>query len=174
VALAAELFEAWEPLFFYPEGAKAAFGEAIAAGSAKRDPELGPLQVVADTTLLITDDPEAEARALAKVRAHLALYVGGMGARDQNFYNDLAVRYGFADAAATVQELYLSGRKAEAEAALPEQFVRGVSLVGDRARVAERVAAFREAGVSMVNAQQLGEDHPTVVRSIETLTELVS
>src|SRR5215212_3922050 len=137
VALAAELFEAWEPLFFYPEGAEGAFGAAIAEGSAKRDPELGGFQVVADTTLLITDDPDAEARALAKVRAHLALYVGGMGARGKNFYNDLAVRYGFADEAATVQELYLSGNKAEAEAALPDKFVRGVSLVGDRGRVAE-------------------------------------
>jgi F420-dependent oxidoreductase-like protein len=174
VALAAELFEAWEPLFFYPEGAKDAFGQAIDEGTAKRDPELGPLQVVADTTLLITDDADAEARALARVRAHVALYVGGMGARGKNFYNDLAVRYGFADGAATVQELYLAGRKAEAEAALPDDFVRGVSRVGARGRVAERVAAFREAGVSMVNAQQLGEDHAAVVRSIQSLKELVS
>jgi F420-dependent oxidoreductase-like protein len=174
VALAAELFEAWEPLFFYPEGSKAAFGEAIAEGSAKRDPELGPFQVVADTMLLITDDADAEARALEKVRAHLALYVGGMGARGKNFYNDLAVRYGFADAAATVQDLYLDGRKAEAAAALPEEFVRGVSLVGPRGRVAERVAAYADAGVATLNAQHLGEDHETRLRTIETLKNILS
>jgi F420-dependent oxidoreductase-like protein len=174
VALAAELFEAWAPIFYLPERAADAFGGPLADGTARRDPALGPLDVVADTHLLVTEDTDAAERALRRVRQHLALYVGGMGARGKNFYNDLAVRYGFAEGAATVQELYLSGRKAEAEAALPEDFVRGVSLVGDRGRVAERVAAFREAGVGMVNAQQLGEGHAAVVRSIETLKHLVS
>jgi alkanesulfonate monooxygenase SsuD/methylene tetrahydromethanopterin reductase-like flavin-dependent oxidoreductase (luciferase family) len=124
--------------------------------------------------LLITDDADAEARALERIRAHLALYVGGMGARGKNFYNDLAVRYGFADAAATVQDLYLDGRKAEAAAALPDEFVRGVSLVGPRGRVVERVAAFADAGVTTLNAQHLGEDHRTRLRTIESLKDVLS
>ncbi|GAY10856.1 LLM class F420-dependent oxidoreductase [Pseudonocardia sp. N23] len=172
VALAAELFEAWEPVFYYPEGSKAAFGEALAAGTSRRDPGLGPLQVIADTHALITDDPQAEERALRRIRDFLALYVGGMGAKGRNFYFDLAGRYGFARQAEVVQGLYLSGRKAEAAAALPDEFVRGVSLIGPRARVAERVAAFAESGVSTLNVTPLGEDHQTRLQTIASLKEL--
>ena len=132
VALAAELFEAWEPIFYLPERAAAAFGEPLAEGAGRRDPELGPLDVVADTHLLVTEDADEAERALRRVRQHLALYVGGMGARGRNFYNDLAVRYGFPDAAREVQDAYLGGRPQEAAAALPEELVRGVSLVGPR------------------------------------------
>ncbi|MGY2084134.1 LLM class F420-dependent oxidoreductase [Blastococcus sp. SYSU DS0539] len=174
VALAAELFEAWEPVFFLPEASAEAFGPALAEGAARRDPQLGPLQVVADTRLLVTEDPAAEAAALEQVRANLALYIGGMGARGKNFYNDLAARYGFAEQATTVQDLYLAGRKEEAAAALPEELVRGVSLVGPRGHVAERVAAFADAGVTTLNATPLAEDHAGRLRSIEALKELVS
>jgi F420-dependent oxidoreductase-like protein len=172
VALAAELTEGWEPIFFFPERAEDAFGAALAEGTARRDPALGPLQIVADTTVAITDDPALEAAALARVRAQLALYVGGMGARGRNFYNDVAVRYGFADAAATVQDLYLGGRKDEAAAALPDELVRGISLVGSRGAVAERVAAFRAAGVTTINASPLAATHEQRVRDIETLKEI--
>src|SRR4051794_7358938 len=172
VALAAELFEAWEPIFYYPEGSKAAFGEALAEGAAKRDPSLGPLQVFADTKVLVTEAREEEARGLQEVRNHLALHIGGMGARGKNFYNDLACRYGFEADARTVQDLFLSGRKAEAAAALPDDLVRGVSLVGSRARVAERVAAFAEAGVTTLNASPVGADHATRLASIAALVEL--
>jgi F420-dependent oxidoreductase-like protein len=174
VALAAELFEAWEPIFYYPEGSAEAFGEALTEGNSRRDPELGPLQIVADTNVLVTDDPDEEARGLQKVREHLALYVGGMGAKGKNFYNDLAVRYGFPDEAGTVQDLFLAGQRAEAAAALPDELVRGVSLVGSRSYVAERFAAFAAAGVTTVNAAPLGEDHATRLRSVATLKELAS
>jgi len=174
VALAAELFEAWEPIFYYPEGSKAAFGEALAEGASRRDPELGALQVFADTRALVTEDPEEEARGLQSVREHLALYIGGMGARGKNFYNDLAARYGFPDAAATVQDLFLDGRKAEAAAALPDELVRGVSLVGPRGRVAERIAAFAEAGVTTINASPVGGDHAARLGTIAALVELAN
>ncbi len=107
---------------------------------------------MADTQLLITDDSAAADRALLRARAHLALYVGGMGARNRNFYNDLLIRYGFRDAARTVQDLYLEGRTDAAAAALTEQFVRGASLIDSAGYVADRVAAFVESGVSMLSA----------------------
>jgi alkanesulfonate monooxygenase SsuD/methylene tetrahydromethanopterin reductase-like flavin-dependent oxidoreductase (luciferase family) len=172
VALAAELFEGWQPTFFLPEGSASVFGEALAAGTAKRDPALGRLQIVVDTALLISDDADEQAAALDRVRANLALYVGGMGARGKNFYNDLAVRYGYAEQAATVQDLYLAGRKEEAAAALPEEFVRGVSLIGSRGHVTERVAAFREAGVTTLNVTPMAADHAARLRSVELLTTL--
>ena len=169
VALAAELFEGWQPAFFLPEGSATAFGDALAEGTAKRDPELGPLQISADTSLLVSKDADEQAAALDRVRAQLALYVGGMGARGKNFYNDLAVRYGFAQEAATVQDLYLDGRKYADAAALPEEFVRGVSLIGPAAYVAERVDAFREAGVTTLNATPLAAEHTDRLHSIELL-----
>ena len=172
VALAAEIAEGWEPVFFYPERAAETFGESLAAGRAKRDPALGPLQIVVDTPLAITENPDEQAAALAGVRAYLALYVGGMGARGRNFYNDVAVRYGYADAAATVQDLYLAGRKDEAAAALPDELVRGVSLVGSPGAVAERVAAFRAAGATTLNAIPLAGTHERRVQDIERLGEL--
>jgi F420-dependent oxidoreductase-like protein len=172
VALAAEIAEGWEPVFFYPERAAETFGESLAAGRARRDPALGPLQIVVDTSLAITENPDEQAAALAGVRAYLALYVGGMGARGRNFYNDVAVRYGYADAAATVQDLYLAGRKDEAAAALPDELVRGVSLVGAPGAVAERVAAFREAGATTLNAIPLAGTHERRVGDIERLREL--
>jgi F420-dependent oxidoreductase-like protein len=172
VALAAELFEAWEPIFFHPEGSKAAFADALAEGTAKRDPALGPLQVFADTKVLVTEDAEEEERGLQAVRDHLALYIGGMGARGKNFYNDLACRYGFEAEARTVQDLFLTGRKAEAAAALPDELVRGVSLLGSRARVAERLAAFAEAGVTTLNAAPVAADQAGRLASIAALVEL--
>ncbi|TFV47802.1 LLM class F420-dependent oxidoreductase [Blastococcus sp. TF02A_35] len=172
VALAAELFEGWQPTFFLPEGAVTVFGDALAEGTARRDPDLGPLQIVVDAQLLVSDDADEQAAALERVRAQLALYVGGMGARGKNFYNDLAVRYGYEEAAATVQDLYLAGRKDEAAAALPDEFVRGVSLVGPRGYVTERVAAFAEAGVTTLNVTPLAGEHADRLRSVELLTSL--
>ncbi|MDK3258501.1 LLM class F420-dependent oxidoreductase [Blastococcus capsensis] len=172
VALAAELFEAWQPAFFLPEGSATAFGAALAEGTARRDPDLGPLEISVDTQLLISEDAAEQAAALDQVRAKLALYVGGMGARGKNFYNDLAVRYGYAEEAATVQDLYLDGRKDAAAAALPEDFVRGVALVGPPGHVAERVAAFREAGVTTLNATPLAAEHADRLHSIELLKSL--
>lgn len=172
VALAAEIAEGWEPVFFYPERARETFGESLAAGAANRDPALGPLQIVVDTQVRITEDADEQAAALAQVRAQLALYVGGMGARGRNFYHDVAVRYGYAEAADTVQDLYLTGRKDEAAAALPDELVRGITLVGAPGAVAERVAAFRAAGATTLNAQPLAPTHEQRLHDIERLKEL--
>ena len=169
IALAAELFEGWEPLFYYPERAASAFGEALDAGTALRSPELPPLEVHADTHLLVTDKAAAQEAGLQRVREHLALYVGGMGAKGKNFYNDLAGRYGFEAEAAQVQDLYLAGRKAEAAAAVPDALVKGVSLIGDLGYVRERVSAFGEAGATQLNVLSLRDDHAGRVADLEKL-----
>jgi F420-dependent oxidoreductase-like protein len=172
VALAAELFEGWEPIFFYPEGAQDAFGEALRDGNSRRDPELGPLEVNVDTQVLISDEPAEQEAALAQARAHLALYVGGMGVKGKNFYNELACRYGFEEAAGEVQDLFLGGKKEEAAAALPDKLVRGVALVGSSGEVAERVAAFRAAGATAINATPLAATHQQRVDDVAELKEL--
>jgi F420-dependent oxidoreductase-like protein len=166
VELAAEIAEAWEPIFFMPERAGAVWGNSLAAGKAKRDPALGELQIVVGVSVAIGDDVDP---VLEQVRPQLALYIGGMGARGKNFYNDLARRYGYEDAAKTVQDLYLDGRKDEAAAVVPEELVRAVSLVGPESYVAERVAAFREAGVTTLVLQPLDDSPEGRLRTVETM-----
>jgi F420-dependent oxidoreductase-like protein len=170
VALAAEIAEGWQPVFFHPERAADAWGPSLTEGTAKRDPELGPLDVMASVAFAITDDPEPFLRGY---RDQLALYIGGMGARGRNFYNDLARRYGYEEAATTIQDLYLSGRKAEAAAAVPDDLVRDTSLVGPLEYVRERVAAFAAAGVTTLHVTALAPTHEERVRSIERLRDLV-
>jgi F420-dependent oxidoreductase-like protein len=169
VELAAEVAEAWEPIWFMPERAADVWGEALAAGKAKRDPSLGDLQVVLGVRVAVGEDVDALHEL---VRPELALYVGGMGARGKNFYNDLAIRYGFADAAATVQDLYLSGRKDEAAAAVPDELVRAVSLIGPEGYVAERIAAFREAGVTTLVLQPLDDSRESRLKTVATMRKL--
>src|ERR1700760_3297297 len=143
VELTAEIAEGWQPVFFYPEKADSAWGDAIRAGTAKRDPALGPLDVMVSAPLAIGDDVGDR---LAWAKPQLALYIGGMGARGQNFYHKLATRYGFGDVADHIQDLYLDGQKDQAMAAGPDELVRNGSLVGPRGFVKERVAAYAEAG----------------------------
>jgi len=174
VELAAELFDGWEPIFYFPERAQDVFGEALARGRAARAPELGELQIVADTSVAITEDPDELEAAMQAVREHLALYIGGMGARGKNFYNDLAIRYGFADAAKTIQDLYLSGRKTEAAAAVPDDLVHGIALIGAPGWVKERLAAFAESGVTTLVAAPIAPTHEKRVRTIARLKEFAS
>ena len=169
VQLAAEIAEAWEPIWFHPERAADMWGDSLAAGKAKRDPALGELQVVAGVPVAVGDDVDALHDV---VRPHLALYVGGMGARGKNFYNDLAVRYGYEAAAKEVQDLYLDGKKDEAAAALPEEFVRAVSLIGPEGYVAERVAAYAESGVTTLTLQPLDDSREGRLRTVETMRRL--
>ncbi len=169
VEMAAEIAEAWEPIFFMPERAGTVWGDSLAAGKAKRDPALGDLQIVVGVSVAIGDDVDP---ALEQVRPQLALYIGGMGARGKNFYNDLARRYGYEDEARTIQDLYLDGRKDEAAAAVPDELVRAVSLVGPESYVAERVAAFREAGVTTLVLQPLDGSPEGRLRTVETMCKL--
>jgi len=171
VAMAAELAEAWEPIFYFPEKAAQVWAEPLAAGTAKRDPALPALDVIAQAGLAIGDDT---AGLLDLGRSALALYIGGMGARGRNFYNDLAVRYGYEQEAAAIQEAYLSGRKQEAEALVPASLLEGTSLIGPRSLVAERVAAMRESGVTTLNVAPLAATHAERVALIEQIRDLAA
>ncbi|MGA8328167.1 MAG: LLM class F420-dependent oxidoreductase [Mycobacterium sp.] len=170
VELTAEIANGWQPIFFYPEKAQAVWGEALAAGQARRDPALGPLDVMVGTSLAIGDDVDER---LEWLKPQLALYIGGMGAKGRNFYHNLATRYGFGDVADKIQELYLGGNKQDAIAAVPDELVRSISLVGPRGFVAERVAAFAEAGVTTLLATPASSDRSESVRFVEQLRELL-
>jgi F420-dependent oxidoreductase-like protein len=166
VELTAEIAEGWQPAFFYPERADAVWGDSLRRGIAKRDPALGPLDVMVSASLAIGDDVEDR---LAWAKPQLALYIGGMGARGKNFYHNLATRYGFGDVANRIQELYLSGKKSEAIAAVPDELVRHVSLVGPQGFVKERLAAYAEAGVTTVLVHPLSNDRREYIGFVEEL-----
>lgn len=170
VALTAEIAEGWEPIFFHPEKADAVWGDALAAGKAKRDPSLGDLQIYAGPALAIGDDVEP---MLQWIKPHLALYIGGMGAKGKNFYNDLACRYGYEEEAEKIQDLYLDGKRDEAAAAVPDELVRAISLIGTESFVKERVAAFAAAGVTTLNVQPLAADRAGRIALIEKLRAIV-
>lgn len=170
VEAAAELAEVWEPIWFHPGKAQEVWGESLAAGTAKRDPALGELDVAVSVPFAV--GPGA-GKLREHVRPQLALYVGGMGAKDKNFYAQLAGRYGFADEASEIQDLYLAGRKEEAAEKVPEELVHAVSLVGSQDEVAEQVRGFSAAGVTQLNIQPLEPDHETVKSSLETLKSLL-
>jgi F420-dependent oxidoreductase-like protein len=171
VELAAEIAEAWEPIFFVPEKAASVWGDALDAGKAKRDPALGELQVITGVPVAIGDDVESLTEF---VRPALALYIGGMGARGKNFYNDLAVRYGYEAEAKTIQDLYLDGKKDEAAAAVPIELVKASSLIGPEGYVAERIAAFGEAGVNTLMLQPLDGTREGRLKTVETMKRLSS
>ena len=170
VELAAEIAEGWQPIFYLPEKAQDVWGKALASGQAKRDPALGDLDVYAGPALAIGENVEPMREF---VKPHLALYIGGMGAKGKNFYHTLATRYGYGAAADRIQELYLSGDKDSAVKAVPDELVRDTSLIGTRGFVKERLAAFREAGVTALNVVPIAATPADRIKLIETLRELV-
>jgi F420-dependent oxidoreductase-like protein len=170
VALAAELADGWQPVFYDPEKAARAWGEPLADGAARRPPELGPLDVIATAPLAIGEDV-SRLRELA--RPAFALYIGGMGAKGRNFYHDLAVRMGYEKEAAAIQDAYLAGRKDEAAALVPAGLLEGTSLIGPEGYVASRLAAYREAGVTTLNVTPLAPTLPERVAAIEKVRSLL-
>jgi F420-dependent oxidoreductase-like protein len=173
VRMTAEVADGWLPIMFIPEKAKEVWGSALAEGTAKRDPALEPLMVSAGGLLAIGEGDEvAGLRDLA--RPNVALYVGGMGARGRNFYNDLARRYGYEKEAAEIQDLYLAGKKQEAAALVPDEFLRLSSLAGPKGWVAERVAALREAGVTHLQVTPVPTGDQTPASLIGELKDLIS
>jgi F420-dependent oxidoreductase-like protein len=150
VALAAEIGDGWLPIFFSPERFSETHAPMLEEGFARRGGRPDGWDLAAHVPVVVAEDVQAARDFLKPL---LALYVGGMGARGRNFYTRLAERYGYADAAATIQDLYLDGKKNEAIAAVPDALVDEVALVGDQARIADRVAAFRDCGVTTLVLQ---------------------
>ena len=165
VELTAEIADGWIPILFIPERAQDVWGAPLKAGAAERASGLSPMMITAGGLLAIGEGPEVTALREFQ-RSMVALYVGGMGAKGKNFYNELAVRYGFEQEAATVQDLYLAGKKREAEAAVPEELLRLTTLCGPASYVAERIAAYRDAGVTHLQV------HPVPVKD-QTKPQLI-
>ncbi len=157
VALAAEIADGWLPIFVAPERFDDAFGPSLAAAPPG-------FEIAATASVFVGDDVAALRDAL---RPHVALYVGGMGAKGRNFYNSLVRRYGWEEDAERIQELYLAGKQREAIAAVPDELVDAVSLVGPKERIAERLEAWRETPVTTL---VLGTTQP---EALQTLAELV-
>jgi F420-dependent oxidoreductase-like protein len=142
--LTGEIADGWLPTFFSPEHVDES-RRLLQEGADRAGRTIDEsFDIAPNVQLCIGDDVEEARNAL---RPMLALYVGGMGSRDKNFYNKLVQRYGFEDAAKEVQDLYLDGKKDEAAAALPDELIDMVTLVGPKDRVADRLEAYRDAGV---------------------------
>jgi F420-dependent oxidoreductase-like protein len=172
VELTAEIADGWIPILFIPERANEVWGKSLAAGKAKRDANLAEMMITAGGLLAIGEGEDVVALRELQ-RPMVALYVGGMGARGKNFYNELAVRYGFEKEAAIIQDLYLAGKKKEAEAAVPHEFLELTTLCGPEGYVKERVAAFRAAGVTHLQVHplpQAGQSAASLIEAVKALT----
>ena len=173
VAMTAEVADGWIPILFIPEKARDVWGSALDEGAAKRDPSRGELMITAGGLLAIGEGEEVT-RIRELQRSMVALYVGGMGAKGKNFYNELAIRYGFADEAAQIQDLYLSGRKKEAEALVPDEFLEKTTLCGPEGYIRERLAAFAEAGVTHLQVHPFPQEGQTAADLVSTVKEMLS
>ncbi len=171
VAATARIADGWMPIFFDPTKFRSVWGEDLKRGVAERDPQLGPLQISAGGMLAIGDefaDSGADAM-LDLARPIFALYIGGMGARGQNFYTELASRYGYEREAKEIQDLYLDGHKDEAARLVPREMLVNTNLVGPMGEVAERVAAYREAGVTHLQVMPMTPDPAAAIDQLRAL-----
>lgn len=164
--------DGWLPVFFDPEKFHTVWGDELKAGQAERDPGLGQLQISAGGMVGIGDELTGDARQqiLDRSRPMTALYVGGMGARDKNFYNTICQKYGYVEEAAEIQDLYLDGKKEAAAAAVPAEMLEKTNLVGPAGYVKERLAAYQEAGVTHLSVSPVG---PDPIKTIEELKSLL-
>ena len=164
VAMTAEVADGWLPFLFLPEKARQVWGDALARGAAKRSADLGPLEISAGGMVAIGEDVKG---MLDFMRPMYALYVGGMGARGKNFYNELACHYGYEKEAREIQDLYLDGHKRDAEAKVPLEWLEAGNLVGPASYVQERIAAFREAGVTSLQVSPASDDPAATIAQIK-------
>lgn len=144
VALSAEICDGWLPLFFSPKS-DGFYRAALEEGFARRSGRPAEFEVAASVPVIVHDDVE---QAADLIRPSLALYIGGMGAKNMNFHHDVFARMGYADVADKVQDLYLAGRKDEATAAIPTQLVEDTSLIGPPEKIRDELAAWEETVVT--------------------------
>ena len=167
--LAGELFDGWLAIFYSPEYAGEQLA-SIAAGRARSGRDLSGFDIVPTVPVVIGDDVEKCAEPL---RGYDALYIGGMGSRDKNFYNQLASRMGFDEAAATVQDRFLARDYAGAAAAVPLEFIDRTSLIGPPERIQDRLQAYADSGVTTLTVAVHGADLEGGIRTLRTMTELL-
>lgn len=165
IRMTAELADGWLPIWFSPYRMDL-FRPSLEEGfrRAGNGKSWQDFDIAAGCTVIVTDDVKA---ALAGMKPNLALYLGGMGAREKNFHNEMAVKYGYADAAARIQELYLGGRKQEAEDAVPDELCDEMSLIGPEARIRERYRAWEDAGVTTM---LIGSRQPRALQLMAEVT----
>jgi F420-dependent oxidoreductase-like protein len=167
--LVGEIADGWLPVFFSPEHVDGSRG-LLEAGATRSGRSLEGFDIAPTVQVSIDDDVE---RARDMMRPFIALYVGGMGSRDKNFYNQLVRRYGFEDAAGEIQDLYLAGKKQEAAAAIPPELIDLVTMCGPRERVAERLEVYREAGVGTLIASVMAPESEARRRTVRELAEML-
>ena len=169
--LTGEIADGWLPIFFSPEHVGQA-RELLDEGAARagRSLEDGNFDIAPGVNVCIDDDVD---RARDQMRHFIALYVGGMGSRERNFYNQLVQRYGFEDAAREIQELYLDGKKDEAATAVPAELIDTITLVGPREKVRDRLAVYREAGVGSLLVVPVSGDLDERRRMVRDLAEML-
>jgi F420-dependent oxidoreductase-like protein len=170
VALAAEIADGWLPVFFSPEHG-ADVRAPLLEGAERAGRSLEDFKICPTVNVLIGDDLESARHAM---RPALGLYVGGMGSKEQNFYNRLVASYGFEREAELVQELYLAGRKSEALMALPDELIDTVSIAGPRSRAKEKIRAFRDAGVDTLIVSPMALETPERKEQLRLVAELAN
>ena len=170
VALAGEIADGWLPVFFSPEHT-AALRVPLEEGAARAGRSLDDFRICPSVNVMIGDDLGAARDAM---RPMLSLYVGGMGSREQNFYNRLVSTYGFEEAAKEVQDLYLAGRKSEAAMALPDALIDAVSIVGPPDQARERIRAFKDAGVDTLIVSPMAMDNDSRKQQLRLVAELAA
>ncbi len=166
--------DGWLPVFFVPDEFQRVWGEDLKAGTVDRDPSLGRLEIGAGTMVAIGEELVGEGAdpVLDMSRPATALYWGGMGARDKNFYNTIARKYGYEAEAIEIQDLYLDGQKDAAAAAVPRDFLERSSLVGPPSEVKERLGVWKEAGVTVLNVNVApGRDPVATLGELRELLE---
>jgi F420-dependent oxidoreductase-like protein len=168
VALAGEIADGWLPVFFSPEHTQSLRGP-LEEGAARAGRSLDGFRICPSVNVMISDDIESARNAMRPI---IALYVGGMGSREQNFYNRLVSTYGFEAAAARVQELYLAGQKTEAMFALPDELIDLVSIVGPKDRVKAKLRDFRDAGVDTLILWPVMPDQEVRKEQLRLIAEL--
>ncbi|WP_460445337.1 LLM class F420-dependent oxidoreductase [Angustibacter aerolatus] len=167
--LAGEVADGWLAIFFSPEHAAVSL-DPLRRGRSAAGLAMDDFDVVPTVPVVIGPDVE---RAADPLRAHAALYVGGMGSRDQNFYNALARRMGFEAEAEQIQQLYLDRRQRDAAAAVPTAFVDATSLIGPRERVRDRLAAYAEAGVTTLSVTPFARTLEDRLQTLRTMAEVL-
>lgn len=167
--LAGRMFDGWLAIFYSPEHSSEQVA-SIAAGRALAGKTLDGFDIVPTVPVVIGDDLE---QCAAPVRAYSALYIGGMGSRERNFYNQLACRMGFERAAAEIQELFLSKRKVEAMAAVPLEFIDSTALIGPPERIKDRLAAYADSGVTTLSIATYFGDLTERIETVRTMARLL-